>query len=71
MYKYHPPRPIIIKLTDELGVSLREKAAKYIEENRNVTGAERGNLEEQGFGALAVVLGSHIEAKRLSFTTKT
>ena len=56
MYKYHPPKPIVIKLIDELGFNLRETAAKYIEENRNVTGAERGSIEEQGFGALAEIV---------------
>jgi len=53
MYKYHHPRPIVIKLTDELGFQLRQKAAEYIAANRNRTGAERGSSEEQGFGALA------------------
>lgn len=56
MYRYYPPTPIIIKLTDELGFSLREKAAKYVKENRNITGAERGSIEEQGFGALAEII---------------
>lgn len=53
MYKYNHPRPIIVKLTDELGFSLRKKAAEYIAANQNQTGAERGSFEEQGFGALA------------------
>jgi len=53
MYKYHHPKPIIIKLTDELGFQLRQKAAGYIAANQNRTGAERGSSEEQGFGALA------------------
>jgi len=55
MYQYHPPTPIVIKLTDNLGFDLRKKAAKYVEENRNITGAERGSPEEQGFGALAEI----------------
>ncbi len=53
MYKYHHPKPITIKLTDELGFDLRQKAAEYITKNQNITGAERGSKEEQGFGALA------------------
>lgn len=53
MYKYHLPKPIVVKLTDELGFQLRQKAAEYLAENRNRTGAERGSSEEQGFGALA------------------
>jgi hypothetical protein len=53
MYKYCHPKPIIIKLTDELGFKLRKKAAEYIIANQNRTGAERGSSEEQGFGALA------------------
>lgn len=53
MYKYKRPKPIIVKLTDELGFRLRQKAAEYIAANQNRTGAERGSSEEQGFGALA------------------
>lgn len=53
MYKYHQPRPIIVKLTDELGFLLRKKAAEYIATNQNRTGAEQGSRDEQGFGALA------------------
>ena len=53
MYKYHHPKPIVVKLTDELGFQLRQKAAEYIVKNQNRTGAERGSSEEQGFGALA------------------
>ena len=56
MYKYHQPKPIIIKLTDELGFQLRQKAAEYIANNKNRTGAERGSSEEQGFGALAEMI---------------
>jgi len=56
MYKYHHPKPIIVKLTDELGFQLRQKAAKYITENQNRTGAERGSRDEQGFGALAEMI---------------
>jgi len=53
MYTYHHPTPIVLKLTDEWGFKLRQKAAQYITANQNRTGAERGNTEEQGFGALA------------------
>lgn len=53
MYKYHHPKPITLKLTDEWGFKLRQKAAEYIVANQNRTGAERGSTEEQGFGALA------------------
>jgi hypothetical protein len=56
MYKYYHPKPIIIKLTDELGFELRRKAAEYITQNQNVTGAERGSKEQQGFGALAEIV---------------
>ena len=56
MYKYHHPKPIIVKLTDELGFQLRQKAAEYIAANKNQTGAERGSSEEQGFGALAEIV---------------
>jgi hypothetical protein len=53
MYKYSKPKPLIIKLIDPAGFDLRQKAAKYISDNKNVTGAERGSAKEQGFGALA------------------
>lgn len=56
MYKYHHPKPIIIKLADALGFQLRQKAAAYIIANQNRTGAERGSSEEQGFGALAEIV---------------
>lgn len=56
MYNYTKPTPIIIKLIDEEGFSLRQKAANYIKENKNTTGAERGKDEEQGFGALAEIV---------------
>lgn len=56
MYKYKHPKPIVVKLTDELGFGLRQKAAEYIAANQNRTGAERGSSEEQGFGALAEIV---------------
>lgn len=56
MYIYHSPTAIIIKLTDELGFRLRDNAAEYISKNQNRTGAERGSIEEQGFGALAEIV---------------
>lgn len=56
MYKYLPPKPIVIKLTDEAGFELRQKAATYVAENQNRTGAERGSIEQQGFGALAEIV---------------
>ena len=56
MYKYTHPKPIIVKLTDELGFQLRQKAAEYMTANQNSTGAERGNSEQQGFGALTEIV---------------
>lgn len=56
MYKYQHPKPIILKLTDDWGWGLRQKAAEYIVANRNTTGAERGTNEQQGFGALAEIV---------------
>lgn len=56
MYVFHPPTPIIIKLIDEVGFNLREQAAKFVAENKNKTGAERGSSEEQSFGALAEIV---------------
>lgn len=56
MYIYKSPKPIVIKLIDEWGLSMRKKAAEYLEANKNVTGAERGSVEQQGFGALAEIV---------------
>lgn len=72
MYKFVPPTPIIIQLSGEKGFELRKEAAKYIESSLNTTGAERGNKEQQGFGALAEVvirkeLGIIKEQKDLAF----
>ncbi len=50
------PTPIIVPLADALGFQLRGKAAKYVLENQNKTGAERGNANEQGYGALAEII---------------
>lgn len=56
MYKFVLPTPIVIPLSGEKGFDLRKEAAKYIEDSLNTTGAERGNKEQQGFGALAEVV---------------
>lgn len=53
MYIYQHPKPIIIKLIDDWGFNLRQKAGNYLKENQNKTGAERGSAQEQGFGILA------------------
>lgn len=72
MYKFVPPTPIIIDLSGEEGFELRKEAAKYVEDSFNTTGAERGNKEQQGFGALAEIvirkeLGIIKEQKDLAF----
>lgn len=70
MYKYHPPKPIIIKLTDDAGFNLREQAAKFVDENKNKTGAERGSSEEQGFGALAeIVIRNQLGMSEINLNT--
>jgi hypothetical protein len=56
MYSYNQPKPIIVKLSGEEGFSLREKAASFVANNQNKTGAERGSVEEQGLGALAEIV---------------
>lgn len=61
MYTYVPPAPIIVPLTDDNGWQLRNQAAAFVAANLNKTGAERGSLEEQGFGALAeMVVRQHL-----------
>ncbi len=56
MYRYCHPKPIILTLTDKAGFELRNRAAEYIAVSQNLTGAERGSSEEQGFGALAEIV---------------
>lgn len=56
MHSSYPPVPIIINLSTKDGFDLRNKAAKYLEKNFNTTGAERGNKEQQGFGALTEIV---------------
>ncbi len=56
MYRYSPPIPIIIPLSGDWGFKIRQKAAEYISSHTNTTGAERGNIDEQGFGALAEIV---------------
>lgn len=56
MYSYHLPVPLVIRLADEPGFRLRQSAAEYVTRHRNTTGAERGNTDEQGFGALAEIV---------------
>lgn len=56
MYTFYPPIPIVIDLKGEKGFELRKKAAEYLEKNLNITGAERGNKEQQGFGALTEII---------------
>lgn len=48
--------PIVIKLADKDGFLLRQKAAEYLTAYQNRTGAERGSINEQGFGALAEIV---------------
>ncbi len=72
MYKFLLPTPIVIDLSGEHGFELRKEAAKYIEDSLNKTGAERGNKEQQGYGALAEIvirkeLGIIKEQKDLAF----
>jgi len=56
MYKEYKPKPIIVKLIDATGFELRQKAAEYVSHNKNITGAERGNVDQQGYGALAEIV---------------
>jgi len=50
------PTPIVVPLAGATGFELRKKAAKYVVENKNTTGAERGNTNQQGYGALAEII---------------
>lgn len=56
MYQLYKPTPIVINLGGEDGFNLQAKAADYLEQNKNTTGAERGSEKEQGFGVLAEVV---------------
>jgi len=56
MYKYHHPKSIDINLSGEEGFRLRQKAADFIAEHQNKTGAQRGSVSEQSYGALAEIV---------------
>lgn len=56
MYSFHLPEPLVLDLSNAEGFVFRQKAAKYLDENFNTTGAERGNKEQQGFGDLAEIV---------------
>lgn len=56
MYIPVPPRPIEIDLNTPESFELRQKAARYLAAHPNVTGAERGTMERQGYGALAEIV---------------
>lgn len=45
--------PIEISLIDKNGQFLRNETANYLSKNINKTGAERGSVDQQGFGLLA------------------
>lgn len=67
MYTYHHPKPIVINLAGKEGFMLREKAAAYMQDNQNKTGAERGTTEQQGFGALAeMVIRSNVHMPEIN-----
>ncbi len=53
MYKYRHPTPFVIDLSDASGFELRNKAYEFLKKNKNVTGAERGSEDQQGYGQLA------------------
>ena len=59
MYKFQHPKPLEIKLGGEDGFRLRKKAADFIGEHQNKTGAQRGNTSEQSYGALAEIVIRH------------
>lgn len=56
MYTTVAPKPIEIELSTPQGLALRQKAAQYLTDHPNTTGAERGTMERQGYGALAEIV---------------
>ncbi|MBI4457426.1 hypothetical protein HY633_00495, partial [Candidatus Uhrbacteria bacterium] len=56
MYIYRHPKPIPIELAGADGFALRDQAARYVAANLNVSGAERGSTQQQGYGALAEII---------------
>ena len=56
MYEYKHPKPLEISLAGQEGFALREKAVGYLIEHENVTGAQRGSLSEQSYGAVAEIV---------------
>lgn len=53
MYRYRPPKPIVISLGGAKGFSIRQRAASLLPGFLTTTGAERGTEERQGYGLLA------------------
>ncbi|MDP4020805.1 MAG: hypothetical protein Q8P58_02080 [Candidatus Adlerbacteria bacterium] len=56
MYEYKHPKPLEISLAGQEGFALRQKAAGYLAEHENITGAQRGSLSEQSYGAVAEIV---------------
>lgn len=56
MYKYRHPKSIDINLSGDEGFRIRQKAADFILEHQNKTGAQRGSVSEQSYGALAEIV---------------
>lgn len=65
MYIYKHPVPIEISLAKSNvingrnGYQLRQDAKAYMDANANVTGAERGSAEQQGYGAITEMILRH------------
>ncbi len=55
MYRYTIPTPIIVNLCDKQGFILRKRASDFVDAN-TVKGAERGNRNEQSYGALSEIV---------------
>ncbi len=52
MYKYRWPTPFAIDLSGSSGFELRNEAYKHLQKNKNMSGAERGSEDQQGYGLL-------------------
>ncbi len=52
MYKYRHPTPFVVDLSDNGGFEIRNRAYEHLQKNKNVSGAERGSEDQQGYGLL-------------------
>ena len=76
MYKYRWPTPFAIDLSGSSGFELRNEAYKHLQKNKNMSGAERGSEDQQGYGLLTEMvirkeLGLKVEKIKINLLLMT